>query len=89
MSGWTLAWLGWIAYFAAIEGYALYLNTTRGEGEARSKRTLSSHGWAWFGTAPGTRATWWAWVRRGVLVVALVWLAGHFLGGGTWWWFEA
>lgn len=70
----TWAWIGFGLYFAVIEGLAL----------ARSRRgdTLSEHLWWLFGTAKGTKATLGAWVRRGVLVLALTWLSIHLLFGG-------
>lgn len=89
MSGWTVAWIVWIAGFAALEGAALYRGWRSQESESKSGRTLSAHLWAWLGFVRGQRPTVWAWIRRSVAVLALVWLAGHVLGGGTWWWFES
>ncbi len=42
MSGYTIAWLVWLAYFGVVEGMALF-NSKGGD-------TLSEHVWAWFGT---------------------------------------
>lgn len=74
MSWFTWAWIAFGLYFAVVEGVAL----------ARSKRgdTLSEQLWWLFGTAKGTKPTAGAWVRRGVLVLALGWLATHLLFGG-------
>ncbi len=76
MSGWTWAWLGWGAYFAVVEGMALY--------RSKPGDTLSEHIWAWFGTAAGTGrpANAWARIRRVVLLGFLAWLVTHFLTGG-------
>ena len=72
MSGWTVAWIGWIAMFATVEGAAL---VTKKPGA-----TLSAHVWAWFsikGKSTGWRA------RRFVLAAFLAWLVLHFLTGGA------
>ena len=68
MSGWTVAWLLWIAMFAGIEGVAL----------ARKQRgdTLSEHVWSWFSIRD--KSAGWL-LRRGFLAVFLVWLSVHFL----------
>ena len=68
MSGWTWAWLVWLAAFLIIEGAAL-IDKDRGD-------TLSEHIWKWFNIK--TRR--WHW-RRWVLAVFLVWLLVHMLGG--------
>ena len=75
MSWDTWAWIGFGVYFVVVESLAL----------ARSRRgdTLSEHLWLLFGTARGTKATAGAWVRRGVLVLALAWLSVHLLFGGA------
>lgn len=74
MSWYTWAWIGFGVYFAAVETLAL-IRSKRGD-------TLSEHLWWLFGTAKGTRPTVGAWLRRGVLVLALGWLAVHLLSGG-------
>lgn len=73
MSGWTIAWLLWIAAFFGIEGPAL-LNRHNGD-------TLSEHIRSWFGTdtkrnGPLVR------VRRLALLSGLAWLALHLLTNG-------
>lgn len=70
MSGWTVAWLLWLAAFAAIELPAI-LNKTRGD-------TLSEHVWKWFRINDKPRQ-WTA--RRAVLAVFMAWLMVHFVGG--------
>lgn len=85
MSGWTIAWLLWIAAFFAIELPAL-LNKQRGD-------TLSEHIWQWFAVKWSPRtgvgphgspfvSVAWVYLRRGVLALFLVWLLLHLLGGG-------
>ncbi|GAB2329242.1 hypothetical protein [Streptomyces variabilis] len=60
MTGWSWAWLAWLAAFAAIEGKAL---TNKEPGD-----TLSEHVRRWFGTAQGTEATAWVRLRRASLL---------------------
>lgn len=67
MSGWTVAWILWIAAFVAIEAPAIF-NKTPGD-------TLSEHTRRWFATRTKPRA-WRA--RRLVLACFLLWLALHF-----------
>lgn len=91
MSGYTIAWLGWIAYFVVVEGMALF-NSKPGD-------TLSEHVWAWFGTQrkPARKPSetdaqyaeriarprsGWTQARRFVLVAFMAWLGTHFLTGG-------
>jgi hypothetical protein len=91
VSGWAWLWLGWIGYFAVVEGVALYKSgKAKGRGSVDPRDTLSEHVWYWFGinTTPGVlenvrRANWWARVRRLALGAFLLWLAIHFLTGGT------
>lgn len=80
MSWWTAAWIGWLGWFALVEGMALF--------NSRPGDTLSEHVWLWFGTRrrrPGeserTRSGW-AQLRRVVLLAFVVWLGAHFLTGG-------
>lgn len=70
MSGWTVAWILWLAMFAAIEGAAL-INKGRGD-------TLSEHIWDWFRIRDKPRQ--WT-LRRGVLAVFLTWLLIHMVAG--------
>lgn len=77
MSGWTIAWLVWLAAFAAIEGPALF-NKTPGD-------TLSEHVWKWFATERKTGAppvSGWVRARRFVLLAGTAWVLLHFLTGG-------
>jgi hypothetical protein len=80
MSGFTVAWLVWLLYFAVVEGIALF-NSKDGD-------TLSEHVWAWFGTQrakpgqPVKDRTGWAQFRRFLLVAFMAWLSTHFLTGG-------
>jgi hypothetical protein len=75
MNWWTVGWLIWLAYFAVLEGAALF-KTKHGLG------TLSHHVWIWFGTDKSTHANSWAYVRRFVLIAFMAWLSIHFIGGG-------
>lgn len=70
MSGFTLAWLLWLAMFATVEGVAL-VRKERGD-------TLSEHIWHWFQIRDKPRQ--WTW-RRAVLAVFLVWLLVHMVAG--------
>lgn len=89
MTGWTWAWLGWLVYFAVVEGAALYQSgLARGRGEQDPRDTLSEHVWWLFGVnTRGTGVlrdvTWWARLRRVVLGGFLLWLSIHFLAGGA------
>lgn len=72
MSGWTIAWLLWIAAFLVIEGKALFNKSW--------DDTLSEHVWKWFSISAKGRA--WR-LRRFALLAGLAWLAAHFLSGGA------
>lgn len=72
MSGWTIAWLLWIAAFLVIEGKALFNKTW--------DDTLSEHVWKWFSIS--AKGRWWQ-LRRFALVAGLGWLCLHFLTGGA------
>ena len=75
-------WVGFGLYFAVLETAALVRAwKVRKRGE-RDRFTLSSQLWAIFGTTRGVRDTVWAWARRGVLAVALLWLVVHLGWGG-------
>lgn len=78
MSAWSWLWLGWLAYFAVVEGAAL--------ANSRTGDTLSEHIWAWFGTArgpaSGRQPSGWTRLRRFVLLAFVAWLGAHFLTGG-------
>ena len=83
MNGFTIAWLVWGAYFGAVEGYAIYrAHRAKALGHPSERGTLSEHVWAWFGTAPGTHADTWAYLRRFALLAFMTWLSVHFLTGG-------
>jgi hypothetical protein len=75
LTGWSWAWIAWLAAFVAIEGKALF-NKTEGD-------TLSEHVWRWFGTAKLTKPSGWVRLRRFVLLAFMAWLSVHFLTGGT------
>jgi hypothetical protein len=83
MDGYTLGWIGWIAYFVVLEGAALLKK--RGSTAA----TLSGHVWLWFGIPgpgnPGQSAhpDAWARFRRAVLSAGMSWLTTHFMSGGA------
>lgn len=70
MSGWTVAWILWLAMFAVIELPAL-LNKQRGD-------TLSETIWDWFKIRDKPRQ--WT-VRRAVLAGFLTWLLVHMVAG--------
>jgi hypothetical protein len=82
MSWYTWAWIGFAGYFATVEGIAIY-RSLRYRRRGDFSGTLSAHLWLIFGTAKGTKATAGAWVRRGVLVLALAWLSVHLMFGGA------
>lgn len=89
MNGFSWLWVAWIAYFAAVEGVALYQSgKAKGRGEQDPRDTLSEHVWVWFGvntqgTGIDRSGNWWARVRRLILGAGLLWLAIHFLAGGS------
>ncbi|MEU6572302.1 hypothetical protein [Streptomyces sp. NPDC046805] len=74
LTGWSWAWIAWLAAFLAIEGKALF-NKTKGD-------TLSEHVWRWFGTDKLTQPSGWVRLRRFVLLAFMAWLSVHFLTGG-------
>lgn len=80
MTGWTWAWIGWLIYFAAVEGAALY--------RSRPGDTLSEHVWAWFGTQRRRLGeserprSGWTQLRRFALLTFMAWLFVHFMTGG-------
>jgi hypothetical protein len=71
MSGWSVAWLLWLAMFAAIEIPAL-VNKAGGD-------TLSDHVRQWFATQ--SKPTGWRW-RRYILAAFMTWLSLHFMNVG-------
>jgi hypothetical protein len=76
VSGWTWAWIAWLAAFVAIEGKALF-NKTKGD-------TLSEHVWKWFATSKlDNKPTGWVRLRRIGLLAFMAWLSVHFLTGGV------
>lgn len=79
MDIWTLAWLGWIGYFAVVEGIALF-RSAPGD-------TLSEHVWMWAATArgpgpSGRLPSGWTKARRFALLAFMAWLSAHFVTGG-------
>lgn len=76
MSGYTWAWLAWLAAFGVIEGRALF--------NKRDGDTLSEHVWRWFATERGSSGTPSAWqrTRRFALLAFMGWLTAHFMTGG-------
>lgn len=79
MSAWTVGWLVWGAYFAVLEGAALY-RSAPGD-------TLSEHVWMWAGTSrgpgpSGRQPSGWTRLRRLALLALVVWTGVHFLTGG-------
>ena len=83
MDVWGWLWVGWLAYFGVVESVALARSwRARRAGVPDGRDTLSEHVWWWFGTARGTEADSWAYVRRFALVAFLAWVGIHFLGGG-------
>jgi len=78
VSGWTIAWLTWIAAFLAIEIPGL-LNKTPGD-------TLSEHVWKWFATGNPKQPANAHFIRarRFALLAGMAWLSVHFLTGGLW-----
>jgi hypothetical protein len=72
---WTWLWLGWGAYFLAVEGVALFNKTPND--------TLSEHVWLWLGYSGGVRKpTGWTQLRRFLALAFLAWLSVHLLTGG-------
>jgi hypothetical protein len=82
-------WVGWLAYFAVVEGVALYRSgKAKGRGAADPRDTFSEHVWFWFGVNTAdigidSNANAWARIRRVVLGAFLLWLSIHFLAGGS------
>lgn len=72
MSGWTTAWLFWIAMFFAIEMPAVF--------NKQSGDTLTEHLVLWFSVT--NKSTGYKW-RRLVLISMLAWLSAHLLSGGN------
>lgn len=79
----------WFAYFAIVEGVALYQSgKAKGAGIDDPRDTLSEHIWVWFGInkkgiGVDRNVNAWARIRRLVLGGFLLWLAIHFLAGGS------
>lgn len=72
MSGWTLAWCGWLGAFLFIEGWALF-NRTEGD-------TLSEHVWSWW-HVHDPRPTVLVVLARIPLALFLLWLLVHLTFG--------
>lgn len=89
MNAFTLGWLGFIAYFAILEGVALYRSgKAKGRGAEDPRDTFSEHIWVWFGVnrkgiGVDRGSNWWARVRRVILGAFLLWLTIHFMAGQT------
>lgn len=82
MTAWAWGWVGFVAYFAVLEGVALWRSyRAKRAGAEDPVDTLSEHVWLWFGTGPRPKGPA-VYLRRAVLVMALAWLAVHFVGGG-------
>jgi hypothetical protein len=73
VSGYTIAWLAWLAAFGVIEGSAL---VSKREGD-----TLSEHVWRWFAVKDKSRRGT-VRARRFALLAFMAWLTAHFLTGG-------
>lgn len=76
MTVWTWLWFGWGAYFAVVEGVALFNSV--------GNDTLSEHVWAFLGyeerrVGPPTG---WQRLRRFATLAGLAWLVVHLLTGG-------
>jgi hypothetical protein len=81
---WSWLWIGWLAYFGIVEGVAIARSVrAKRAGHPDERDTLSEHVWLWFGTAKGTKANSWAYLRRFALVAFLGWISIHFLTGGA------
>lgn len=74
MDKYTIGWLAWGALFALIEGHAIATKNWNG--------TLSNHVRRWIGSTSPTQNTS-TYVRRGMLVIFMGWLTGHFVM--DWW----
>lgn len=85
----TWGWIAWIAYFAVLEGVALYQSgKAKGRGEEDPRDTFSEHIWVWFGVnrkgiGIDREVNAWARIRRVLLGAGLLWLSIHFLAGGA------
>lgn len=69
MSGWTVAWIMWLAMFVVIEGAAII--------RKEPDDTLSEHVWRWFKIRESRQWN----VRRWALAIFLVWLLIHLVAG--------
>lgn len=67
----TIGWIAWIVYFCILEFLAIK-NRKKGD-------TLSEHVWVWFGVRD--KPNLWAWIRRVILILFMVWLSLHFILG--------
>lgn len=89
MNAFTWGWLGFIAYFAILEGVALYRSgKAKGAGEEDPHDTFSEHIWVWFGInrkgiGVDRNVNAWARIRRLILGGFLLWLAIHLMAGGA------
>lgn len=72
MDPYTIGWLVWGAFFAALEGTAIFTKNWNG--------TLSNHIRRWIGVRD-QKQTWWSWLRRIALLIFMGWLSGHFAFG--------
>lgn len=74
VSGWTVAWIFWVAFFLAVEGWALI---RKGRND-----TFSEHWWALFRVHKKVPRS----LKVGLALVEIafgVWLTGHLAFG--WW----
>lgn len=72
----TALWLGWLAIFLMLEGYAL--------ASPKTGDTLSEHVWEWFAIGNERRPiTAGVRLRRFALLAFMAWLSLHFITGGT------
>jgi len=70
----TAGWVAWIAWFAVLEGAALY--------RRRTGDTLSEHVWRW-AAVKGPRSSARTWAGRLAVLAGGIWLTGH-LAFGIW-----
>jgi hypothetical protein len=81
----TVAWIGWIGYFAIVEGLAIHASTKARVNGKGTLDTLSEHVWLWFGIKGDVkdRNTAWGFARRMMLCGFMTWLSIHFILGGA------
>lgn len=72
MDVYTILWLCWGGFFAAVEGAAIATRHFSG--------TLSDKVRKWIGESSPHQNVW-TYSRRGALLIFMVWLTGHFVFG--------